>query len=835
MDYIKLPQDNIPLVLLGDVMQGLKKIPSESISCIVTSPPYWNLRDYYMPGQIGHEQTPEEYITKMVEISKELLRILKKDGAYFLNIGDTYIDKGLQMIPQRVAYRMINEVKMICKNKKKVGWLLRNQIIWYKCLTGDTSLFIKADGKYQLTTISELYNELNSFREVLLPTISKEGKEIWVKVKKLFSNGKAPVKKIVLTSGLIIKTTENHYLPVLKGTQAKSNRLYFKLQIEKVSNLKEGEHLWLNTHFNIDLPIGKQKDYKYGYLVGFFLAEGNFIYRKRFNKCSNFSMYALKRWALEKGYSSVEEYLKNRKEKEIVGIELSCGIKDEKKGYLDNFIHLFEFKQHKYGNELMLVSYGEVCNFIGKYIGGDTSHNKFLKNDVFNTSIKFLNGVLQGFLDGDGYYDKVNDRYRVNVTKNEELVESLMVIAKILNKEFRIHLNSNYAKSFGNSYPISSFTIQPYKNRIINKKILFQAIRKIENGEVENIFDLEVAPIYTTYCGKGTTDNPTKEKRKAKWNNLYFLANGILTHNSNHMPSPVKTRYTNTYEPIYFFTRDDWEKQVYFNLDAVRIPYKSKEEKYKTNQSSLCFKDSDLYKFVKNNNFGFPEELSEEDYIKLLPQIEKKNKELNYSGKFKGHEINVGASPGGRSSITGIKYVKKRKIELPQEVICDYLREWKEKKGISIKEIDEKLGYNYTAGHWFRKDAGGSLPSPQDWKKLKKLLEFDNKYDKEMTEMHYVLQTIRKHPNGKNPGDFWEMKCAKLERAHFAVFPEELPRKAILACCPPNGIVLDPFAGSGTTGKVAKELNRKSILIELQPKFLEIIKERCGNIKEIKL
>jgi len=49
MDYIKLPQDNIPLVLLGDVMQGLKKIPSESISCIVTSPPYWNLRDYYMP------------------------------------------------------------------------------------------------------------------------------------------------------------------------------------------------------------------------------------------------------------------------------------------------------------------------------------------------------------------------------------------------------------------------------------------------------------------------------------------------------------------------------------------------------------------------------------------------------------------------------------------------------------------------------------------------------------------------------------------------------------------------------------------------------------------
>ena len=103
MNYIKLPQDNIPLVLLGDVMQGLRKIPSESISCIVTSPPYWNLREYYIAGQIGREKTPEEYIDKMVEVSKELLRILKKDGAYFLNIGDTYIDKGLQMIPQRVG------------------------------------------------------------------------------------------------------------------------------------------------------------------------------------------------------------------------------------------------------------------------------------------------------------------------------------------------------------------------------------------------------------------------------------------------------------------------------------------------------------------------------------------------------------------------------------------------------------------------------------------------------------------------------------------------------------------------------------------------------------
>lgn len=412
-NYIELPIDTIPLVLIGDVIHWLKKIPSESISCIVTSPPYWNLRDYYANGQIGHERTPDEYIDRLLEVSRELLRILRKDGAYFLNIGDTYIDKGLQMIPQRLAYRMINEIKIIGKNRRKIGWLLRNQIVWYK---------------------------------------------------------------------------------------------------------------------------------------------------------------------------------------------------------------------------------------------------------------------------------------------------------------------------------------------------------------------------------------------------------------PDHMPSPAKTRFTNTYEPIYFFTRNDWEKEVYFDLDKIRVPYKSNWE---------------------DNNIRFPHELSKEEYKKLLPEIEKKNSQLRYNGKFRGHEVNIGASPGGRSSVTGIKYIEKRKVELPQEIICDYLRGWRIKRNISVTEIDKKLGYDYTAGHWFRKDAGGSLPSPEDWLKLKKILGFDDKYDKEMTETYYVLQVIRKHPNGKNPGDLWEMKTAKFNKNHFSVFPEELPRRAILACCPPNGIVLDPFAGSGTTAKVAKELNRKSIMIELQPKFVEIIRERCIEIREI--
>jgi hypothetical protein len=154
------------------------------------------------------------------------------------------------------------------------------------------------------------------------------------------------------------------------------------------------------------------------------------------------------------------------------------------------------------------------------------------------------------------------------------------------------------------------------------------------------------------------------------------------------------------------------------------------------------------------------------------------------------------------------------------------------------KKIDELLGYKDTAGHWFRKDTGswgkgGSIPLPDDWFKLKGILKFDDIYDRWITETHLVLQTVRPHPKGKNPGDVWSIKLQFFPEAHFATFPEELVQRCIEAGCPEDGVVLDPFAGSGTVGKVANDLGRKAILIELVPEYLDIIKKRCSNLKEI--
>ena len=77
-----------------------------------------------------------------------------------------------------------------------------------------------------------------------------------------------------------------------------------------------------------------------------------------------------------------------------------------------------------------------------------------------------------------------------------------------------------------------------------------------------------------------------------------------------------------------------------------------------------------------------------------------------------------------------------RKHEVNQHDICDYLRYWRDKAGWTTKKVDEHFGYSYTAGHWFRKDNNsGSIPSPEDWWELKKILKFDDKYDEAVTTL----------------------------------------------------------------------------------------------------
>ena len=145
------------MILVGDVRARLAQIASESISCIVTSPPYFGLRDYGCDGQIGLEATPDAYIAELVAVFREARRALRSDGTLWLNLGDSYAagpsgrvnpDKWPKQASSRGTTE--NEIRAVSKsfglaNKQRLmiparvalalqadGWWLRDEIIWHK-------------------------------------------------------------------------------------------------------------------------------------------------------------------------------------------------------------------------------------------------------------------------------------------------------------------------------------------------------------------------------------------------------------------------------------------------------------------------------------------------------------------------------------------------------------------------------------------------------------------------------------------------------------------------------------------------------------------------------
>lgn len=142
-------------LLMGDNRQVLRTLPDQSVHCIVTSPPYFGLRDYGVDGQIGLEETPSAYVAELVTVFRECWRVLRDDGTLWLNLGDSYNSgssgglggstitggqrnqaasnrsgrgyigglkpKCLIGIPWRVAFALVDD-----------GWILRSDIIWAK-------------------------------------------------------------------------------------------------------------------------------------------------------------------------------------------------------------------------------------------------------------------------------------------------------------------------------------------------------------------------------------------------------------------------------------------------------------------------------------------------------------------------------------------------------------------------------------------------------------------------------------------------------------------------------------------------------------------------------
>jgi DNA modification methylase len=117
------------LLIAGDARDVLHAMPAGAVDCVMTSPPYWNQRQYLCEG-IGLESSPGEFVDNLLKVTGALRRVLSATGSFWLNLGDSYHRKSLVGLPWRVALAMIDEQ----------GWILRNDVVWSKLKGGmDTS------------------------------------------------------------------------------------------------------------------------------------------------------------------------------------------------------------------------------------------------------------------------------------------------------------------------------------------------------------------------------------------------------------------------------------------------------------------------------------------------------------------------------------------------------------------------------------------------------------------------------------------------------------------------------------------------------------------------
>jgi DNA modification methylase len=201
-------------ILVGDCIEKLQEVPAGSVQCVVTSPPYYGLRDYGDPRQIGIEDTPGQYVARIVEAARAVRRVLRDDGTFWLNLGDSQynyrpgsgelvkqtISSSAQDLPQQCARRANKLAGFKEKDKLLIpertvialhadGWYVRDEIVWAKpnpMVESVTDRTTRAhEFIYMLTKKPDYYYDHDAIKEPYTEPMNRWGGQ------KLVANGQS--------------------------------------------------------------------------------------------------------------------------------------------------------------------------------------------------------------------------------------------------------------------------------------------------------------------------------------------------------------------------------------------------------------------------------------------------------------------------------------------------------------------------------------------------------------------------------------------------------------------------------------------------------------------
>ena len=515
----------------GDALSVLKTMPEQSVHCCVTSPPYWGLRDYGVDGQLGLESTPDEYVEKMVEVFREVRRVLRDDGTLWLNLGDSYMGSWGNYAPtgkggqrakqverwQRGAYEgkedwrpptsmkqegikpkdLVGIPWMVAFALRTDGWYLRQDIIW--CLSGGTRVYVKTQKGEMPMTIKDLVRLDPS-------TVRLWNGEKWTRVLGWSQTPRPDVAyEIELRSGERIGCTAGHVWPT-ERENVRTDELQVG-DVIKTCRLPEPE--------NVKQPSGLD-DELVGWFVGLYIAEGS-----RSGDAIQIASHTQELERFEKLKNVAEAY------------HGTC-------------------RMHKTGGNAATINlYGHVLTgILDTYVSGRTAKDKHLSVRCWQRSDGFLMAVLKGYLSGDGHYDEANDRYRIAFTNNDNWAADLRTLCARLGVSLRLKRAKNTIN--GREFPgyrgQIRLSVSDHHNNKPDGEIV--AIRR---SRARQFWDI------------GVEDEP----------HLFALASGVLTHNSkpNAMPESVKDRCTKAHEYIFLLTKNS---KYYFNSDLIREPNQDK-------------------------------------------------------------------------------------------------------------------------------------------------------------------------------------------------------------------------------------------------------------------
>jgi len=470
--------------------------------------------------QIGLEETPEEYVEKMVDVFREVKRVLRSDGTVWLNLGDSYAGnnsrasnggragygtkregvfnnllgnlkpKDLCMIPARVAIALQAD-----------GWYLRQDIIW--CLSGGTYIYVK-------TQKGEMPMMIRDLSRLDLKTVQLWNGEKWIKMLGISkSKRKGNEIEILLRSGERISCTPNHKFPTNRG-------------LVEVKNISVGDELKKVT-LKTEGKTPKYLTNDMVWFIGLYLAEGS--------KSGSALQIA--------GHS-----------KETIRWDRINRLVDDYGGSATKTIS---------GNKMDIRVYGQIIHTIIKqHISGRTAKDKGLNNICWQYDNSFLNNLLMGYLDGDGHWDKKNNRWRIGFTRNYNLERDMRVLSARLG--FRLKLSLSVSKIGEEKYPSFRGEIRFNTSNHFNNKNMSEVV-EIRKARARYFYDI------------GVESN----------DNLYMLASGILTHNSkpNPMPESVTDRCTKSHEYIFLLTKS---AKYYYDADAVK---EKSGDSYKGNRGKM--------------------------------------------------------------------------------------------------------------------------------------------------------------------------------------------------------------------------------------------------------